>query len=62
LDATEDFDLAWAVLAGETVLVTGKLQSPVLSMLKAVDSTYEVLAGGQADAESVEGSEGSTTR
>jgi hypothetical protein len=42
LDATEDFDLAWAVVTGETVLVTGKLQSPVLSMLKAVDSTYVV--------------------
>lgn len=42
MDATEDFELAWAAARGETVAVVGALQAPLLSLLKAVDSTYVV--------------------
>jgi hypothetical protein len=43
MDATDDFDLAWAVDRRETVaIVSDKLQAPLLSALKAVDATYVV--------------------
>jgi hypothetical protein len=42
MDATEDFDLAWAAAPDESVVVAGRLQAPLLSLLKAVDSTYVV--------------------
>lgn len=42
MDATEDFDVAWAAGTRETVAVAGALQAPLLSALKAVDATYVV--------------------
>ena len=44
MDATEDFDIAWSAERRESVAVVGGLQAPLLSMLKAADSTYVVNA------------------
>lgn len=42
MDATEDFDLAWAAEPREAVALVKGLRAPVLSLLKAVDDTYVV--------------------
>jgi hypothetical protein len=43
MDATEDFDLAWAVGDNKTVLaLSSKAPVSLLSLLKSVDSTYTV--------------------
>ncbi len=44
MDATEDFDLAWSAEKRERLAVVRGPQAPLLSLLKAVDSTFVVNA------------------
>lgn len=41
-DATDDFDLSWAADRKETLTFAGPAETPLMSMLKAVDDTYTV--------------------